>query len=330
MVSAPFQFLALESAVCFNDASARTLAQVSVRWGGAKHQYADEALPTRFARLAGLRRSVVLSAVLAACNLLTTEDDPRRPPDLFDKVRAIDLVPRFPQQTGPPRPAARQRDARQLSTARECHERREQLASVVGAQPAPNGDGYELNFENTPVTTVAKVILGDILGPATRSIRASRAPSPSRPAGRFRRRTCCSSWKMRCASAASCWCATSAATAAAGDRAAGGGSGRRRGASRAGLRHHGRAAAVRLGADDVKLLDSFALKAGRVRVDTARNLMIVQGSGSDRRNAVETVLSFDVDWMRGQSVGIYPLRNSAPEPMISRAREDHGERARAG
>ena len=25
-------------------------------------------------------------------------------------------------------------------------------------------DGYELNFENTPVATVAKVILGDIMG----------------------------------------------------------------------------------------------------------------------------------------------------------------------
>ena len=32
----------------------------------------------------------------------------------------------------------------------------------VGA--APNGEGYELNFENAPVATFAKVILGDILG----------------------------------------------------------------------------------------------------------------------------------------------------------------------
>src|SRR5262245_2173447 len=31
-----------------------------------------------------------------------------------------------------------------------------------GVQSAP-GDGYELNFENTPVATVAKAILGDIL-----------------------------------------------------------------------------------------------------------------------------------------------------------------------
>ena len=30
-------------------------------------------------------------------------------------------------------------------------------------QPAASGSGYDLNFENTPVTTVAKVVLGDIL-----------------------------------------------------------------------------------------------------------------------------------------------------------------------
>jgi general secretion pathway protein D len=35
---------------------------------------------------------------------------------------------------------------------------------LVGATAAPNGEGYDLNFENAPIATVAKVILGDILG----------------------------------------------------------------------------------------------------------------------------------------------------------------------
>jgi general secretion pathway protein D len=34
----------------------------------------------------------------------------------------------------------------------------------AGATAAPNGEGYDLNFENVPVATLAKVILGDILG----------------------------------------------------------------------------------------------------------------------------------------------------------------------
>src|SRR5262249_43722939 len=35
---------------------------------------------------------------------------------------------------------------------------------VAGGDGAGTPDGYDLNFENAPVTTVAKVILGDILG----------------------------------------------------------------------------------------------------------------------------------------------------------------------
>ncbi len=38
-------------------------------------------------------------------------------------------------------------------------------------------------------------------------------------------------------------------------------------------------------------------------------------------------MSFDADWMRGQSVGIYPVHNSAPEPVISELEKimDSGE-----
>jgi general secretion pathway protein D len=66
-----------------------------------------------------------------------------------------------------------------------------------------------------------------------------------------------------------------------------------------------------------KLLDGFAVKQGAVRVEPTRNLVLIQGAGTERRSVAETVLSFDADWMRGQSVGIYPVRNSTPEPVIS-------------
>ena len=66
-----------------------------------------------------------------------------------------------------------------------------------------------------------------------------------------------------------------------------------------------------------RLLDSFATKPGAVRVNTARNMLLVQGTGAERRAAIETALSFDVNWMRGQSVGIFPVQNSNPEPIIA-------------
>src|SRR6202022_5034830 len=41
-----------------------------------------------------------------------------------------------------------------------------EVADIAEARPEPtaSGNGFDLNFENTPVATVAKVVLGDILG----------------------------------------------------------------------------------------------------------------------------------------------------------------------
>jgi general secretion pathway protein D len=66
-----------------------------------------------------------------------------------------------------------------------------------------------------------------------------------------------------------------------------------------------------------KLLDAFGVKASTLRPDNGRNTLIISGSGSDRAAAIDTILSFDADWMKGQSVGIFPVRNSSPEPLIS-------------
>jgi general secretion pathway protein D len=77
----------------------------------------------------------------------------------------------------------------------------------------------------------------------------------------------------------------------------------------------------------LKLMDSFATKAGTVRADVSRNLLLIQGSGAERRAAVDTALSFDVDWMRGQSVGIFPISSGPPAPIIAELEKivDSGE-----
>ena len=66
----------------------------------------------------------------------------------------------------------------------------------------------------------------------------------------------------------------------------------------------------------IKLLDNYAAKPGTVRAEPSRNLIIIQGNSADRRAAIQTALSFDADWMLGQSIGIYPVSNSTPEPII--------------
>ncbi len=66
----------------------------------------------------------------------------------------------------------------------------------------------------------------------------------------------------------------------------------------------------------LQALDSFATKPGMVRVDTTRNILMVQGPGTERASAIEAALALDVDWMKSQSVGIFPVRNASPDTII--------------
>ena len=66
-----------------------------------------------------------------------------------------------------------------------------------------------------------------------------------------------------------------------------------------------------------RLLEGFAARPGAIRTDPSGRILLVLGTGTERQSALDTVRSFDVDWMRGQSVGMYPVRNSDPQPIVT-------------
>ena len=66
----------------------------------------------------------------------------------------------------------------------------------------------------------------------------------------------------------------------------------------------------------IKILDGFGARPGSVRVDSGRNLLIVQGTTEERQALIDTALAFDVDWMRYQSVGMFPVQNAMPDVVI--------------
>jgi general secretion pathway protein D len=66
-----------------------------------------------------------------------------------------------------------------------------------------------------------------------------------------------------------------------------------------------------------KILEGFGASPGSVKIDPTRNLLIVRGTTSERQWLIDTALAFDVDWMRNQSVGIFPVSRSAPEVIIN-------------
>ncbi|MGH6790413.1 MAG: type II secretion system secretin GspD [Pseudolabrys sp.] len=70
----------------------------------------------------------------------------------------------------------------------------------------------------------------------------------------------------------------------------------------------------------LRAIDSFAAKPGTAKVEPSRNLLLVQGPSTERASAIEAALALDVDWMRNQAVGIFPVRNASPETIITELR----------
>ncbi|MDQ0357820.1 general secretion pathway protein D [Rhodoplanes tepidamans] len=247
---------------------------------------------------------------------------------MLDQIRSLDLLPRRPAPVGPTGalPDDRRAVEYQTSSAAPPTGGRGDTTGAVaggtvgqGAAAAAGGEGYELNFENTPLSTVAKVVLGDIMGagytidprvqgtislasgrPVARSdmlyvlenaLRTSNVALIRDPSG----------YRLVPLSEAAGAGVTDAGLARAEPGF---------GLSVVPLRF---VSAQTL----MPLLDSFATRTGAVRADPGRNILLIQGTGSERRAAIDTVLKFDADWMRGQSVGIYPVRNGTPEPIVA-------------
>jgi general secretion pathway protein D len=261
---------------------------------------------------------VLGTAILAACNLLHEE---ARPPSVFDRVRAIDLLPRQPQPVESTADIGDNRRPVEYPTTSAPRVVTGAASDTSGQQfqSAASGEGYELNFENTPLANVAKVVLGDILGVGYTidpRVQGTISLASGRPVSKSDILYILES-ALRVSNVA-------LVRETAGYRlvplaeAIGGGNVDRMaarpepgyGVSVIPLQY---VSAQTL----IKLLDGFATKTGAVRADPGRNLLLIQGSGTERRAAVDTVLSFDADWMRGQSVGIFPIRNSTPEPIIA-------------
>jgi general secretion pathway protein D len=246
----------------------------------------------------------------------TVQPDPKdsRPPDVMDRVRGIDLEPRFPgpaQAVSPntPRPSRPEVFA---GTGQDA------VADSARAEAPANGDGYDLNFENAPVSTLAKVVLGDILGVGYTidpRVQGTVSLASGRPVPKSDILFVLEN-ALRLSNVALVRDQTGYRLMPAGE-AVGTGAMDKIASAQPGygisvipLRY---ASAQTV----IKLVDGFAVKPGMMRADAARNILILQGSGAERRSALEIAASFDVDWMRGQSVGIYPVHNGTPEPIIA-------------
>lgn len=74
-----------------------------------------------------------------------------------------------------------------------------------------------------------------------------------------------------------------------------------------------------------KLLRPYATERAFVSVDNARNLLVLAGTRGELQNYLRTVSIFDVDWLAGMSVGIFPLQSADAERVVSQLERLFGE-----
>jgi general secretion pathway protein D len=60
-------------------------------------------------------------------------------------------------------------------------------------------------------------------------------------------------------------------------------------------------------ADMEKVLQPFAPEGGIIKVDEARNLLVLAGTSQEMATLLNVVKTFDVDWLAGMSFALYPL-----------------------
>lgn len=251
-------------------------------------------------------------------------------PTLFDELKTEDLSARGPQRVKQASP----RDGR-ANTRAELYPgndgiiprpRRPGLGK--GGPPIQStGDGYQLNFENAPLADVAKVVLADTLQQAyviDRRVQGQITLTTGRPVTKTELLSVFEA-ALRMSNAVLISDAGSYRIIPLGEAVAGDSGGIQPlrpgeaaqpgfGVSVLALRH--------MSAENVlKMLDSFVARAGSVRAETAGNLLLIRGTSRERENIMEVAVTIDVDWLKGQSAGIFPLAHATPDEMIAELKE---------
>ena len=240
------------------------------------------------------------------------------PPDgVTSLVRNADLSPRPPtaagEQTGKPSSSSSPFlypgfDSQSIPPARGDPAGEPRSASAApGFGAIATGRGVEINFDNADIQTVSKTLLGDIL-------QYNFTVDPQHPRQRDAR-------VRRADPSQGCLLGVREhfADVERGHRAPGrpdqrraGGRGERSRLSRlrgrpTGIWRLDRAAALHLGGgrrqDGGELSLATWRGSGRFRAKHP----LIQGTTTERQAAIDMVSIFDVEWLRNQSVGIYPL-----------------------
>ncbi len=77
-----------------------------------------------------------------------------------------------------------------------------------------------------------------------------------------------------------------------------------------------------------KVLEPYARPNAIVNVDSGRNVITLGGTRAELENYMRTVEIFDVDWLSGMSVGVFPIQSGKAEQVAADLEKYSARRAR--
>lgn len=269
--------------------------------------------------------AITLGALLSACAARSPILERTPQTTVVDKLSETDFSARGPRRVKPGAqlpdgPDGTSETARLYPGNNSQTARQPRGQAFSGVRTA--GDGYELNFENANLSDTVKVILGETLRKSyvyDPRLQGQVTLSTGRPVSEDELISILevvlqinnaalvfSDGKYRILPSSS---ATNGGKRLVGLAAPGSANRPGYGVSVLPLRH---VSATQM----LALIDGFLTQTGSVRADVTRNLLLLRGSGPERRTLLDVASSFDLDWLKGRSAGIFPLRFATAEEVI--------------
>lgn len=185
---------------------------------------------------------------------------------------------------------------------------------------ANTGDGVSLDFTDAPIQTVAQAVIGDILHEAfviDPRVQGTLTLSSGRPVPRAAILPVLEA-ALRMNNAVLVRDPTLYKIIPASDAAGAGGTEWVRGQGQPTAGYGISVLPLQYASSQavMRLVEGFGARPGSIRVDAANNLLLIAGTAQERQSAISTAQAFDVDWMRNQSAGIFPVSNGTPEVII--------------
>ena len=78
-----------------------------------------------------------------------------------------------------------------------------------------------------------------------------------------------------------------------------------------------------------KVLKPYARPNAVVNVDNARNVISIAGTRAELENYLRTIEIFDVDWLSGMSVGVFPLTSGKANKVVADLEKVFGEQSKS-